>query len=93
METCELEDRTLTIFTRQINQAIRIEIIDNGPGIPEDLRFKIFEPFFSTKSAFKAGRGIGLSMAQEIILQHSGTLAIDPSYKQGCNMVVEIPCN
>lgn len=93
MDSCPHEKRVLTLKTSQINQAIRVEIIDNGPGVADEDQYKIFEPFFSTKSPLKSCRGIGLSMAQEIVLDHAGTLAVDPCHKNGCNMLIEIPCN
>jgi len=52
---------------------IEIEIGDNGPGIPEAVRQKIFEPYFTTKTD---GTGMGLAIAQKILLDHKGSLTI-----------------
>ena len=51
-----------------------IQVIDNGPGIPEDLMDKIFVPFFTTK---ETGSGIGLSVSRQIMQMHGGSLKID----------------
>ena len=52
---------------------IRIQIIDNGPGIPADIINEIFVPFFTTK---KEGTGIGLSIARQILRAHGGSLKV-----------------
>jgi two-component system nitrogen regulation sensor histidine kinase NtrY len=52
---------------------IRIQVTDNGPGIPEEIQEKIFIPFFSTD---KDGSGIGLSLSRQIMRLHSGTIAV-----------------
>ena len=50
-----------------------IKVIDNGPGIPDDLMDKIFVPFFTTK---ESGSGIGLSVSRQIMQMHGGSLKI-----------------
>lgn len=57
-----------------------ITVADNGNGIPDDIRDKIFIPFFSTK---KNGNGIGLSISREIIKLHNGKLHVQSQEKQG----------
>jgi nitrogen-specific signal transduction histidine kinase len=52
---------------------VEIEIADSGPGIPEDIRDKIFEPYFTTK---RDGTGMGLAIARKIVLEHGGNLDI-----------------
>lgn len=54
-----------------------IEVRDNGPGIPDDLRDRLFEPFFSTKSD-RGGLGLGLSISRGIIERFGGTLEVLP---------------
>lgn len=58
----------------------RIEVADNGPGVPETLRHDIFLPFFTTK---KTGNGIGLSLGRQVLLAHDGTIEIDSSNSGG----------
>jgi two-component system nitrogen regulation sensor histidine kinase NtrY len=57
-----------------------IDVIDNGPGIPEALRHDVFLPFFSTKAE---GTGVGLSLARQIALAHGGALTCEPVAPRG----------
>ncbi|MCV7281957.1 cyclic nucleotide-binding domain-containing protein [Mycolicibacterium flavescens] len=68
---------TLTIRTaRENDQMIRVEICDDGPGIPEDIIDRIFTPFFTTKP-FGQGTGLGLDLAWRIVVEkHGGTLTV-----------------
>lgn len=68
-----------------------ITIIDNGPGIDDDMRSKIFDPFFTTKPTGKS-TGIGLSVSQYIIdIQHGGQLTCDSIPGKGTKFVIELP--
>jgi signal transduction histidine kinase len=80
----------LRISTETLDGAIRIRIADEGPGIPTELKDKIFEPFFSTK---KEGTGFGLAMALQAVEEHEGTikLAGDEVAGKGAVFVVELP--
>lgn len=68
---------TLTIRTaRENDQMIRVEVCDDGPGIPEDIIDRIFTPFFTTKP-FGEGTGLGLDLAWRIVVEkHGGTLTV-----------------
>ncbi|WP_176736440.1 sensor histidine kinase [Oligoflexus tunisiensis] len=55
---------------------LRVRLIDSGQGVPEDVRDKIFQPFFTTKEVGQ-GRGVGLSLAMSIIDSHGGRLYFD----------------
>jgi C4-dicarboxylate-specific signal transduction histidine kinase len=57
-------------------QTLRVRLTDSGQGVPEDLREKIFQPFFTTKEVGQ-GRGVGLNLAMSIIDSHSGRLYFD----------------
>lgn len=70
---------------------IEIFVEDSGPGIPDEMRFKIFQPFFTTKSAAQQHLGLGLAMAQDVVTRHGGTLDIDPDYRNGCRVRVQLP--
>jgi signal transduction histidine kinase len=56
---------------------VRIAVVDNGPGIPEEIRDRIFDPFFTTR---ERGSGIGLATVQKIVLAHGGSLSLEASH-------------
>lgn len=84
-------ERNLTLSTELAGDDVKVAVCDSGPGIPEALRLKVFEPFFSTKQTRSAGRGVGLSLAQEIVSRHRGFMEIDTAYSAGCRMLVSFP--
>ncbi len=63
----------VTDIQHNFKEMVEIEIADSGPGIPETIRDKIFEPYFTTK---RDGTGMGLAIARKIILEHGGNLDI-----------------
>jgi signal transduction histidine kinase len=68
-----------------------IKIIDNGPGITEDIKTRIFDPFFTTKPIGK-GTGLGLSISHQIVVEkHGGHLKCISAPEQGTEFVIEIP--
>lgn len=82
--------RELRISTCEDSNGIRIDISDTGSGIPPELRLKVFEPFFTTKGRNGRG-GIGLALAQEVVIALGGTLSIDPDYSDGTRISVRLP--
>ncbi len=82
--------RELKILTNRNEELIKVIIQDTGSGIPENLHFKIFEPFFSTKKGEKHA-GMGLATVQDVINQHAGTIRIDPEYTQGTRFILHFP--
>jgi len=67
---------------------LTVSVRDDGPGIPEDIRDKIFVPFFTTR---KEGTGIGLPLAQKIIYAHKGVIDILSDPGKGTEFIVRIP--
>lgn len=65
----------LEIKTRRENDSVIVSVIDNGPGIPEDIRSRIFDPFFTTKEIGK-GTGLGLDVVSRIVRQHGGSITL-----------------
>jgi len=65
----------LSVRTHRVGDRITIEIEDNGPGIPDDIKDKILQPFFTTKKGTQ-GTGLGLSITHDIVKAHGGELAI-----------------
>ena len=71
---------TLTIKTLKDREFVQVSIIDDGPGIPDEIRSRIFDPFFTTKEMGK-GTGMGLEVVQRIVHQHNGS--IKSSFRTG----------
>ena len=65
-----------------------LQVADNGPGIPADVRLRIFEPYFSTR---KSGTGLGLAIAHTIVSEHGGTIRARDSHPTGTVFTVELP--
>lgn len=82
--------RELRLASHDRGEWIELEISDSGAGIPEALRLKVFEPFFTTRPG-GARAGMGLTLAQEVIRQHQGELEIDSNQQAGCRIVVRLP--
>ena len=72
---------------RQPGGRFRIEIRDNGPGIPEDRREDIFLPFYTTH---RGGSGVGLSFARQVALAHGGSITADDSPEGGASLIMII---
>lgn len=66
----------------------RIHIIDTGPGIPGDVKAKLFEPYFSTK---RTGTGLGLPTTRRIIEEHGGELTLHTEPGKGSEFTIELP--
>lgn len=80
----------IVIATTLVDGMIQVKIKDNGVGIPEDIRNKIFHPFFSTKSG--AGRtGLGLSIAYSIIQEMCGTIHFKSQEGLGTEFIISVP--
>ncbi len=83
---------SITLVTQRVSdRQVRITIADNGPGIPEDVRRHIFEPFYTTKPIGK-GTGIGLSISYQIVTdRHQGTLECESEPGNGTAFHITIP--
>jgi two-component system NtrC family sensor kinase len=77
---------------RHESDQVKIEVIDNGCGIPEDVLPKVLDPFFTTKAAGQ-GTGLGLSIVNKIIQEHGGTIKIDSKVGKGTKVTVLLPIN
>ena len=82
---------TVTISTRKTANQIMISVQDNGNGIPEAIRDKIFQPFFTTKPTGQ-GTGLGLSLAYDIVTKgHGGELKVENIPEQGAIFTIRLP--
>ena len=79
----------LAISCRRNDTRLQLQFIDDGMGMPEDVRQKIFEPFFSTKGAH--GTGLGLSVSYSIIERHEGTISVSSEEGTGTTFTIELP--
>ena len=70
--------------------AIRISVADNGPGIPAELRARVFEPYFTTKPT-GIGTGVGLAVSLGIVEAHGGTLTVDCPIEGGAVFNIALP--
>jgi two-component system nitrogen regulation sensor histidine kinase NtrY len=72
----------------QDQQMVRIEVADNGKGIPPEYKPRVFEPYFSTK---KHGTGLGLAIVSNIVSDHSGAIRVEDMKPRGTKFIVELP--
>lgn len=80
--------------TRVPGGRARLEVLDEGPGVPIAMREKIFEPFArmpGSRSRADAGSGLGLAIARRLVELHGGTLSMDDAPGGGARFVVELP--
>ncbi len=83
----------IEIATRCEPDGLSVHVSDNGPGIPEAVAQRVFEPFFSTKSEGE-GTGLGLSICLGIVKEHGGNISVDPGGAgsgRGATFTVELP--
>ena len=84
---------TVWLSTREVGDSVEIKIRDNGSGIPQEIKAKIFEPFFSTKPTGQ-GTGLGLSLSYEIVTKgHGGSLEVVSEKYFFTEFVIRIPQN
>jgi PAS domain S-box-containing protein len=76
------------VSVRAVNEGCQVRFTDSGPGIPADVREKIFTPFFTTKAR---GTGLGLPTARRFIEAHRGTINIDCPPSGGTRVTLQLP--
>ena len=91
LATADGYEPTLTASTRDLGERVEIRIRDNGTGIPEEVKAKMFNPFFTTKPAGE-GTGLGLSLSHDIIVkQHGGTIEVATRPGQFSEFIITLP--
>ncbi|MCB9584102.1 MAG: response regulator [Polyangiaceae bacterium] len=76
------------IATQKLSGRVQVRVEDSGPGIPLDMRERVFEPFFTSRTA---GLGLGLALCREYVRRHSGQLWVEDSSLGGACFVMELP--
>ena len=70
------------------DRLVTVTVADSGPGIPGEIREKIFQPFFSAK---EEGSGLGLSIARGLVVLHKGVIWVESEYGRGTKMFLTLP--
>jgi signal transduction histidine kinase len=85
-------DGVLRLVTRQEpgNDEVTVIVEDNGVGIPEAVRSRLFEPFVTTKEQ-KSGIGLGLAIARRVVERHAGTIEVKSEVGKGTSFIVNLP--
>jgi signal transduction histidine kinase len=86
------ESGQVEIFANHVRDKVVIRVIDNGPGVPAEIRDRIFDPFFSTKAPGQ-GTGLGLDIVRRLILRHNGVVELhsEPGRTEFCVTLPEAP--
>jgi signal transduction histidine kinase len=84
------KDGEITIYTEEEKDKVVIRIKDNGVGIPEEIKNRIWEPFFTTKPV-GVGTGLGMSITFGIIEKHSGSIDLMSEVGKGTEFVITLP--
>jgi len=85
------DHRVIRISTRGQEDGVEVLIQDNGPGIPEALRLKVFEPFYTGWRQARGRVGMGLSLVQETVNQHGGVIDVNTAFSDGCLIRITFP--
>lgn len=80
----------VTVATKNHGDHIEIKVADNGPGIPEEIKNKIFQPFFTTKPTGQ-GTGLGLSLSYDIVKAHGGEIKVLSNNTEGVEFAIILP--
>ena len=86
----------VTVVTKLISpfqggaKGVQIIVKDNGLGIPQEIKDKIFQPFYTTKPTGQ-GTGLGLSLSYDIVKAHGGEISIDSKEGEGAKFIITLP--
>jgi signal transduction histidine kinase len=82
----------VTVSTKRNGDKVLISVKDNGNGIPESIKEKIFQPFFTTKPTGQ-GTGLGLSLSYDIVKAHGGELSVETKEREGSEFIIQLRTN
>jgi PAS domain S-box-containing protein len=83
-------DGWIRVETAPTGDGVLLRVRDNGPGVPPEIRERIFDPFFSTRGPGE-GTGLGLAIAFDIVREHDGTLELEDQSGGGASFVLRLP--
>jgi signal transduction histidine kinase len=81
-------DAGIAMTARRTPGGVRLVVRDHGPGVPDDMKARIFEPYVTTRTG---GTGLGLALARQTVLAHGGRLTVEDAPGGGAAFVVELP--
>ncbi|MBC7874786.1 MAG: tetratricopeptide repeat protein, partial [Ferruginibacter sp.] len=81
---------TVWVSTKKLEEKVLISVRDNGPGIPQKILDKIFQPFFTTKPTGQ-GTGLGLSLSYDIVKAHGGEINVSTKENEGTEFIIQLP--
>ncbi len=81
---------TVWVSTKKSGNNVSITVKDNGNGIPEQIKEKIFQPFFTTKPT-GSGTGLGLSLSYDIVKAHGGEIKVESKEGEGTEFIIQLP--
>jgi C4-dicarboxylate-specific signal transduction histidine kinase len=84
-----LPEKWVSLDVNDAGERIELAVTDSGPGLPAEVRAKLFQPFFTTKPEGQ-GIGLGLSLSKAIVETHRGTLTVDTA-SRNTRFVVQLP--
>jgi two-component system NtrC family sensor kinase len=80
---------SLTVATYGSDSSVEIHLADTGPGVPEEIRDSLFEPFVTYGKA--RGTGLGLAIARKTVRDHGGTISVESVPGQGATFLIRLP--
>jgi signal transduction histidine kinase len=81
---------TVSVSTKKSENSVLITVSDNGGGITESIKEKIFQPFFTTKPT-GSGTGLGLSLSYDIVKAHGGEIKVESKEGEGSKFIIQLP--
>jgi signal transduction histidine kinase len=71
--------------------AVRVAVSDDGPGMPEDVRERVFDPFYTTAAPGSGSKGLGLTLVQRVATEHQARIVLDSSESEGTTVTLYFP--
>jgi nitrogen fixation/metabolism regulation signal transduction histidine kinase len=86
--TAEQSQPRIHVRSEQLERGVRLTVADNGPGFPDQLIGRVFEPYVTTKSK---GTGLGLAIVKKIVEEHNGTITVANPPEGGASVAIVLP--